>query len=62
MDSLITMHRLNKFKIITGQQAEIILLRITNKMQREPRNRPRRTHRVSGGIAQLFLNLCPRLE
>jgi hypothetical protein len=22
-----------------------------------PRNRPRRTHRVSGGIAQLFLNL-----
>jgi hypothetical protein len=23
----------------------------------EPRNRPRRTHRVSGGIAQLFLNL-----
>jgi hypothetical protein len=26
----------------------------------EPRNRPRRTHRVSGGIAQLFLNLGTR--
>jgi hypothetical protein len=26
----------------------------------EPRNRPRRTHRVSGGIAQLFLNLSTR--
>ena len=26
----------------------------------EPHNRPRRTHRVSGGIAQLFLNLCTR--
>jgi hypothetical protein len=24
--------------------------------KREPRNRPRRTHRVSGGITQLFLN------
>ena len=28
--------------------------------QMEPRNRPRRTHRVSGGIAQLFLNLGTR--
>ena len=27
---------------------------------REPRNRPRRTHRVSGGTAQLFLNLSTR--
>jgi hypothetical protein len=27
---------------------------------REPPNRPRRTHRVSGGIAQLFLNLSTR--
>jgi hypothetical protein len=27
---------------------------------REPHNRPRRTHRVSGGIAQLFLNLGTR--
>jgi hypothetical protein len=26
----------------------------------EPRNRPRRTHRVSGDIAQLFLNLGTR--
>jgi hypothetical protein len=26
----------------------------------EPRDRPRRTHKVSGGIAQLFLNLCTR--
>jgi hypothetical protein len=26
----------------------------------EPHNRPRRTHRVSGGIAQLFLNLGTR--
>jgi hypothetical protein len=26
----------------------------------EPRNRPRRTHRVSEGIAQLFLNLGTR--
>jgi hypothetical protein len=26
----------------------------------EPRNRPRRTHRVSGGICQLFLNLGTR--
>ena len=29
-------------------------------LKREPRNRPRRTHRVSGGIAQLFLNLGTR--
>jgi hypothetical protein len=28
--------------------------------QREPRNRPRRTHTVSGGISQLFLNLGTR--
>jgi hypothetical protein len=28
--------------------------------KREPRNRPRKTHRVSGGIAQLFLNLGTR--
>jgi hypothetical protein len=27
---------------------------------KEPRNRPKRTHRVSGGIAQLFLNLGTR--
>jgi hypothetical protein len=26
-------------------------------LKREPRNRPRRTHRVSGVIAQLLLNL-----
>jgi hypothetical protein len=28
--------------------------------QREPRNRPKRTHMVTGGLAQLFLNLGPR--
>jgi hypothetical protein len=33
---------------------------VFNKGKGEPRNRPRRTHRVSGGIAQLFLNLCTR--
>jgi hypothetical protein len=32
----------------------------TKAFYREPRNRPRRTHRVSGGIAQLFLNLGTR--
>jgi hypothetical protein len=31
-----------------------------NSTKGEPRNRPRRTHRVSGGIAQLFLNLGTR--
>jgi hypothetical protein len=33
---------------------------LTEMGKREPRNRPRRTHRVSGGIAQLFLNLDTR--
>jgi hypothetical protein len=28
--------------------------------KREPRKRPRRTHMVSGGVAQLFLNLGTR--
>jgi hypothetical protein len=28
--------------------------------KREPRNKPMRTHRVSGDIAQLFLNLGTR--
>jgi hypothetical protein len=32
----------------------------SNRYKREPRNRPRRTHGVSGGIAQLFLNLGTR--
>jgi hypothetical protein len=32
----------------------------TGERYREPRNRPRRTHTVSGGIAQLFLNLGTR--
>jgi hypothetical protein len=32
------------------------------RSKRGPRNRPRRTHRVSGGIAQLFLNLGTRRE
>jgi hypothetical protein len=34
--------------------------RVCKKRWREPRNRPRRTHRVSVGIAQLFLNLDTR--
>jgi hypothetical protein len=33
---------------------------VRNDWGGEPRNRPRRTHRVSGGIAQLFLNLGTR--
>jgi hypothetical protein len=32
----------------------------TSKKKGGPRNGPRRTHRVSGGIAQLFLNLGTR--
>jgi hypothetical protein len=31
-----------------------------SRVKREPRNRPRRAHRVSVGIAQLFLNLGTR--
>jgi hypothetical protein len=34
--------------------------RLKTEVKGEPRNRPRRTHRVSGGVAQLFLNLGTR--
>jgi hypothetical protein len=33
---------------------------MSSKGGKEPRNRPRRTHRVIGGIAQFFLNLGTR--
>ena len=55
--------RTQKFRIIPDSPkkfVKIIIILNRCKREREPRNRPRRTHRASGGIAQLFLNLGTR--